>query len=507
MFCSKCGAKLEDNITWKFCEKCGAPIEYEEVNKAVPYNPVARPVNKQINHVNDNSVPKRPIALSKGTRIGIVVAAIVLAVAVALGVFLASRPTVVNVDKYYKVAFDGVSPFVTASYDFDDEQFVKDYKGKIKATDALNNLNGGHVNLADIPQMLEDDCISDSIVKDTALSNGDEVVLNIKCDDELAKRLYNVKFNYSKELKYEVKDMPEYITKVADVDNELLDKLDSHSLNVLKNEVFSEKEGMSLESSECVGKYVFFNETSDYNYDTNGVILVYRNKIKLVEDAGTTTVEAIWCNTYKYIIREADGTYSYDEGNYSPTYNQFEVKQLDDDWFSSYWYVPGYDSYDEFYSDNISLLDDSCLVDSDISSDGIKLASALIEENRNSKEEDDSDDGDSDVDDEEYSNNEDYIISYSDEYLLDKSDIKGLTVQELNYAKNEIYARHGRIFDSEELQNYFNSKDWYYPEYTPDEFAKIENKELSSVEKKNANFLADQEKKKAKNGIGYILDE
>ena len=39
----------------------------------------------------------------------------------------------------------------------------------------------------------------------------------------------------------------------------------------------------------------------------------------------------------------------------------------------------------------------------------------------------------------------DYIIPDSDTKLLTDSDIEGLSARELNYAKNEIYARHGRI--------------------------------------------------------------
>lgn len=54
-----------------------------------------------------------------------------------------------------------------------------------------------------------------------------------------------------------------------------------------------------------------------------------------------------------------------------------------------------------------------------------------------------------------------YILPDSDSRKLKKSDLAGMTAQQLSYAKNEIYARHGRIFKSSELQDYFNQKDWY----------------------------------------------
>ena len=42
----------------------------------------------------------------------------------------------------------------------------------------------------------------------------------------------------------------------------------------------------------------------------------------------------------------------------------------------------------------------------------------------------------------------------------------------INLAKNELYARHGRKFKSKELQEYFESKDWYVPKYSPKQWDK-----------------------------------
>ena len=77
----------------------------------------------------------------------------------------------------------------------------------------------------------------------------------------------------------------------------------------------------------------------------------------------------------------------------------------------------------------------------------------------------------------------DYIISYSSDYPLTETDLSGLSAQELTYARNEIFARHGYIFKSAELNNYFNSKDWYYPDSSF-------NGKLSDLEQKNANFIS-----------------
>lgn len=102
--------------------------------------------------------------------------------------------------------------------------------------------------------------------------------------------------------------------------------------------------------------------------------------------------------------------------------------------------------------------------------------------------------------------NNDYIIPDSNTKLLTQSDIEGLSAQELNYAKNEIYARHGRQFDSAELREYFESKSWYDGRYPAEEFDKNRSASvLSDIEKKNAEFLKNAEYK-AQSG-GYKLDQ
>ena len=101
-----------------------------------------------------------------------------------------------------------------------------------------------------------------------------------------------------------------------------------------------------------------------------------------------------------------------------------------------------------------------------------------------------------------YTAEPDYIIPYSNQRLLGESDVAGLSLREINYAKNEIYARHGRKFDSQELQNYFNSKSWYHGTIEPENFTESM---LSDIEKKNAEYLSKVEFSISANG--YQLDQ
>ena len=68
--------------------------------------------------------------------------------------------------------------------------------------------------------------------------------------------------------------------------------------------------------------------------------------------------------------------------------------------------------------------------------------------------------------------------------------MEGLDLDQIRFAINEIYARHGRAFQTEDLNEYFSSKSWYTPLYSADEFAAIEDSVMNDYEKENIKFLA-----------------
>ncbi|MDO5348979.1 MAG: YARHG domain-containing protein [Lachnospiraceae bacterium] len=81
---------------------------------------------------------------------------------------------------------------------------------------------------------------------------------------------------------------------------------------------------------------------------------------------------------------------------------------------------------------------------------------------------------------------EDYILPDSSIRPLTSADLAGLTKDQLRIARNEIYARHGRKFDSEDLSDYFNSKSWYRGTIAPADFR---DSMLSQVEKDNLQVI------------------
>ena len=83
--------------------------------------------------------------------------------------------------------------------------------------------------------------------------------------------------------------------------------------------------------------------------------------------------------------------------------------------------------------------------------------------------------------------NDDFVIPYSSEVELTAADLSGLSKSKLRIARNEIYARHHRKFDSADLQTYFNSKSWSSGTIESSDF--VDSAYLSDIEKKNIDLI------------------
>lgn len=79
-----------------------------------------------------------------------------------------------------------------------------------------------------------------------------------------------------------------------------------------------------------------------------------------------------------------------------------------------------------------------------------------------------------------------YILPESSECALTDADVQGMSYDDLQMAINEIYARHGRIFGTESIQQYFEGKSWYQGTTDADHFS---DSVFSSVENQNIQFL------------------
>lgn len=90
-----------------------------------------------------------------------------------------------------------------------------------------------------------------------------------------------------------------------------------------------------------------------------------------------------------------------------------------------------------------------------------------------------------------------YILPLSDRIYLERADLEGLTAEQLRIARNEIYARHGRIFKDEMLNAYFQGCSWYNGSLTPEEFS---DKVFNEYENANKSLIVSYEHELGVNG-------
>ena len=80
-------------------------------------------------------------------------------------------------------------------------------------------------------------------------------------------------------------------------------------------------------------------------------------------------------------------------------------------------------------------------------------------------------------------------MEFFENKALSEAMLRGLSLHELRLLRNEIYARHGRLFKASWLQQYFEGQPWYqYDENFKDE-------ELSGADKQNVELIVNYENK------------
>lgn len=94
----------------------------------------------------------------------------------------------------------------------------------------------------------------------------------------------------------------------------------------------------------------------------------------------------------------------------------------------------------------------------------------------------------------------DYYFPESNSRVLTDEELSRYSSEELELAKNEIYARHGRIFVTERISEYFNSKSWYQGTIDPETFDAQQGSIFNEFEVANIDKIAEWEQKKRNEG-------
>ncbi len=78
-------------------------------------------------------------------------------------------------------------------------------------------------------------------------------------------------------------------------------------------------------------------------------------------------------------------------------------------------------------------------------------------------------------------------LYFSDMKYYTEEDFKNVPSTVIHLAKNEIYARHGYIFENKDISNYFMSCAWYQPVYSKADF---DDSVFNDYEKQNLELLS-----------------
>lgn len=89
----------------------------------------------------------------------------------------------------------------------------------------------------------------------------------------------------------------------------------------------------------------------------------------------------------------------------------------------------------------------------------------------------------------EVSTEDEFIFPDSDKRRLSKSELEGKNEWECKIARNEIFARRGKIFDDPELQEYFENCSWYEGKNFQYEYSEY----ISEIEAYNVQLIREYE--------------
>lgn len=94
-----------------------------------------------------------------------------------------------------------------------------------------------------------------------------------------------------------------------------------------------------------------------------------------------------------------------------------------------------------------------------------------------------------------------YILPESSSRYLTAEDLQGMNKEMLRLARNEIYAKHGRMYETDDLREYFSSKSWYYGYLSAEEF---DDSVFNEYEKANLELIKSAEGVGAEQNADWI---
>lgn len=255
---------------------------------------------------------------------------------------------------------------------------------------------------------------------------------------------------------YKVEGLDSYVTSISDISSDSLQEMQNQAEDVYRaNAAKNWEDDAELDSFTYLGSYLLTKKSSGYEGTNNVFYLVYDAKVHNVYSDEDETFDeyndVYWYICYYNLLVKKDGTTTVDTSYYQTPDDEFMVDSgISSGWWGTRsWYYSGYKTLDELYKNVVVAYSESYNHEENFGEEKINSDSVA----------------------EDKGNEAGIVFSNSSDELIDEADIQSLSDDELRYAINELYARHGYSFNDEELKKYYEKYDWYHPSIAPEDFS------------------------------------
>ncbi|MCD8083529.1 MAG: YARHG domain-containing protein [Clostridiales bacterium] len=281
---------------------------------------------------------------------------------------------------------------------------------------------------------------------------------------------------------YTVTGLPVYLSALSDIPEESLAAMQSQARDVyLAHMAKNWGEGETLKSFTYMGAYLLTNKNSgSYRGNENILYLVYQVQVANSYVNGSSAYQATnnvyWYISFSDLLLSSDGTVTVDLTSYKTPGDRMEIDSgVSSGWFSTKkWQYYGYRTLADLYrvavTSNLETYNHEDQIDESAAlaaEDASHLFADLDEEGATS--------GEAGI-----------IFPNSSTERISEAAVRALSDEDLRYAINELYARHGYIFKDDELRAYYEKYSWYNKTVRPENFS--ENL-FNSIEKENMKIL------------------
>lgn len=349
----------------------------------------------------------------------------------------------------------------------------------------------------------------------SGLNNGDKVKVTLNDSGVNSLSIDHGEVPKETEKEYTVSGLESTLEKLADIDKDSLKSMQQQAEDVYNAYMAQNWENSSsLQSFTYLGEYLLTRKdgNDDYWDNNNMLYLVYKVQIRsqYADEYGSYDAvdDIYWYISYSNLMLNGDGAVDVDLLSYNTPGDGVSID-------NGTWYYSGYDSLDSLYKNVVTAKLDTYKHEDNVDANAaIQKASEdkKADEAKNDSDKKDSDDaaastpaadnsaeteaaGEADQASADSSASADstatgdaseFVLPNSSTEHISITDVEGLSQQQCLIARNEIYARHGRKFKDQGIQDYFNGCSWYNGTIEADDF---QESYLSDLERENEEVI------------------